>query len=65
MEEVLSTLLLVSLTGGLTWAMFFIPSLFGRKISLPAKVVMLIPVIALSIFASTKIIEYLKFVVGW
>lgn len=65
MEDVVSTFLLVSLTSGLTWAVFFVSSLFGPQISQPAKVIMLIPVIALCTFSSTEIIEFLKFIVDW
>lgn len=62
--EFFSTSLWVALSGGLTWLVFFIPSLFGLKLSLPSRVVLSIPVAAINIFLSAKIVSYLKVVVG-
>jgi len=49
----------------LTWAIFFIPPKFGLNISLPAKVVLMIPVAAVNIAISGKTIGYLKAVLGF
>jgi hypothetical protein len=62
--EFFLTSLWVALSGGLTWLAFFIPSLYGLKLSLPAKIVLSIPVAAMNIFLSAKIVSYLKVVVG-
>lgn len=63
MVEILSAFLWVAITGGLTWGVFLAPSLFGINISLPAKVVLLIPVIAVSGYISASIIKCLGLVV--
>ncbi|KKX61181.1 hypothetical protein [Pseudomonas putida] len=65
MVEFVSTSLWMASAMWLTWAVFFIPSKFGLNISLPAKVVLMIPVAAVNIAISGKTIGYLKAVLGF
>ncbi|VVP76537.1 hypothetical protein PS914_01784 [Pseudomonas fluorescens] len=62
MIEIFSVSLWVLSVAGLTWMTFAIPLLFGFKISPPAKVAFLIPVIAINVVISSKAIKYLKFI---
>lgn len=64
MVEVVSTFLWMTSTMCLTWAVFFIPPKFGLKISLPAKVTLMIPVVAVNIAISRMAVEYVMAVLG-
>lgn len=54
----------VTLVIGLTWIVFYIPSFFGITVSLPAKVTLLVPVIAVNIVVATNIVECLEYSCG-